>query len=57
MGNKRKLATTNGKVKKTKTGLSKEAFLNEIGKLKLYTEGDRYYDAKTDNGRLELYWK
>lgn len=57
MEGKRK-KTTNGKSKKLKVDLSKESFLSDIRKLKLYTEDDRYYkEVKTEIGRLELDWR
>lgn len=54
---KKPATETNGKAKKSKTGFSKESFLSEIAKLRLYVDGDRYYDTKVDNGRLELPWR
>lgn len=48
----------NGKNKKVKVDLSEDSFLNDIRKIKLYTEEDRYYrEIKTEIGRLELDWR
>lgn len=56
MADKRKSTTTNKRVKKGKTVLTKESFLHEIGKLKLFVDGDRYYDVQVANGDLQLRW-
>lgn len=60
MADKRKSTTTsnnnNKKVKKIKSGLSKESFLREIQQLRLFVEGDRYYDTQIDDNGLKLCW-
>lgn len=58
MDRKRKApATANGKNKKAKTDLSKESFMNDLKKFKLYTYEDRYYrDIRTEIGPLVLDW-
>lgn len=55
---KRKAPTSNGKNKKqAKVELSKESFLNDLRKTKLYTDADRYYKGvQTEIGPLELKW-
>lgn len=59
MSGKRKKAAANEKNKRAKTtGHSKESFLNDINKLKLFTVDDRYYNtAQTSVGSLELEWR
>lgn len=58
MSGKRRKAAVNGKNKRTKiTEPSKESFLKDINKLKLFTVDDRYYNtARTSVGSLELEW-
>lgn len=60
MPGKRKKTEANGKnaPKKTKSAdQSKESFLLDVRKLKLYTDDDRYYStAQTTVGALELDW-
>lgn len=54
---KRKTPPSNGK-KKVKGELSKESFLAQVSKLKLYSNEDRYYqEVKTDVAPLELDWR
>lgn len=48
----------NGKNKKVKVDQSKESFLNDLRKLRLYTNEDRYYEEiKTEVHALELDWR
>lgn len=57
MEGKRK-RTTNGKSKKHKLGCSKESFLEDLKKLKLYTNEDRYYkEVNTQISDLVLEWR
>lgn len=51
----KRLKSTSSTTKVTK--LSKESFLKSIDNLKLYVEGDKYYEqAKIDQGPLRLEW-
>lgn len=58
-GRKRACSDKAGPSKKTKVHnvFNKESFLKSIKGLRLYVEGDKYYEIKPNQGPLVLDWK